>query len=248
MIRRLTNEAPTEDIDHVVQSFTRFMHDNTLDVFGKTYTDNVYTGQRNKPQNDEICSKARDDFKTARNSFNRTKNEQARIEFTRPRTRYNCVRRNAKYKFKQREGQQISKLAKSDSKEFYKSIRSMYKKKSSTAYFLNIDALFKHFSTMFGENDTENVQTDNLENDMPQHIADEFGSNFSESEIREVIFFKKEYKSPGIDNLKNEILKAFYDYIAPFLLTLYNRYLNMGDYPCAWGEGVITPISKKGRC
>ena len=249
VIQTLTNEAPTEDIDHVVQRFTRFMHDNAFDVFGKTYTDNVYTGQRNKPQNDwfdENCSKARDDFKTARNSFNRTKNDQDRIEFTKARTRYNRTRRKAKYKFKQREGQRISKLAKSDSKKFWKSIRSMYKKKSETADSLHIDDLFNHLSTMFGENDTENVQTDNLENDMPQNIADEFGSDFSESEIREAIFSQKENKSPGIDNLTSEILKASYDYIAPFLLTLYNRLLNNGEYPRAWGEGIITPIFKKG--
>ena len=50
--QRLTNDAPTEDINHVIQDFTRFMHDNAFDVFGKTYTDNIYTSQRKKVRND----------------------------------------------------------------------------------------------------------------------------------------------------------------------------------------------------
>ena len=44
-----------------------------------------------------------------------------------------------------------------------------------------------------------------------------------------------------------EILKASYDYISPFLLILYNRLLNTGEYPRAWGEGIITPVFKKGN-
>ena len=59
------------------------MHDNAFDVFGKTYTDKTYTAQRNKLHYDlfdENCSQARDDFKTARNAFNRSKDKESRLE------------------------------------------------------------------------------------------------------------------------------------------------------------------------
>ena len=58
-------------------------------------------------------------------------------------------------------------------------------------------------------------------------------------------FSLKKIKSPGIENLPGVILKASCDYIAPFLLTVFNRLLNTGEYPRAWGEGIITPIFKK---
>ena len=123
----------------------------------------------------------------------------------------------------------------------------MYKKKQESADSLSVDDLYNHFSTMFGETDTENPQNESSENGFPaSNIVDEFDADFTESEIREAIFSQKENKSPGIDNLPSEILKASYDYIAPFLLTVYNRLLNTDEYPRAWGEGIITPIFKKG--
>ena len=75
VIQRLNSEAPTENIDRVIHDFTKFMHDNAFDAFGKTYTDKSYTAQRNKSHNDwfdENCFQARHDFKTARNAFNRS--------------------------------------------------------------------------------------------------------------------------------------------------------------------------------
>ena len=199
VIQRLTNEVPTENIDRVIHDFTRFMHDNAFEVFGKTYTDKSYTAQRNKPHNDwfdENYYQARHDFKTARNAFNRSKTEESRLEFIRKRTRFNRVRWKAKHKFKQREGQRISKLAKSDPKHFWKSIKSLYKKKHESADSLSVDDLYNHFSTMFGETYDGNTQNQNSENDFPSlNIVDEFDVDFTESEIREAIFSQKDKKN-----------------------------------------------------
>ena len=76
--------------------------------------------------------------------------------------------------------------------------------------------------------------------------TDEFDIDFTESEIRKATFSQK-HKSPGIDNYTSEILKASNNYISPFLHTLYNRLLNTGEYPHAWGEGIITPVFRKGN-
>ena len=68
---------------------------------------------------------------------------------------------------------------------------------------------------------------------------------FTESELHSALFSRNNNKSPGIDSITSEILKASYDFISPFLLYLYNRIFNTGEYPRAWGEGIITPIFKK---
>ena len=113
---------------------------------------------------------------------------------------------------------------------------------------MSIDELYDHFNSVFGETNAENVQSENTENNFSQNMsANEFDIDFTESEIREAIFSQKDNKSPGIDNITSEILTASYDYISPFLLILYNRLLNTGEYPCAWGEGIITPVFKKGN-
>ena len=70
--------------------------------------------------------------------------------------------------------------------------------------------------------------------------------HFTESELRKVIFSLNNNKSPGIDCITSEILKSAYDLISPFLLTPYNRMFNSGEYPHTWGQGIISPIFKKG--
>ena len=49
------------------------------------------------------------------------------------------------------------------------------------------------------------------------------------SELRRVVFAQKYNKSPGIDSISNEILKASYDVISPSLLYFYNRMFRNGE-------------------
>ena len=75
---------------------------------------------------------------------------------------------------------------------------------------------------------------------------EDLDSGFTESELRKVIFSLSNNKSPGLDSITSEILKLSYDFLAPFLLSLYNRMFNYGEKPRTWGEGIISPIFKKG--
>ena len=81
---------------------------------------------------------------------------------------------------------------------------------------------------------------------MNQNIFDnELDFDFTEYELRRAVFAQKDNKSPGIDSISSEILKASYDVISPSLLYLYNRMFHNGEYPRSWGEGIIAPILKK---
>ena len=73
------------------------------------------------------CYNAKQEFKSARNIFNRLKTDESRINFTRARTKYNRIKRNAKTKFKTNEGQRINNLAKNNRENFGK-ISSRYLK------------------------------------------------------------------------------------------------------------------------
>ena len=97
---------------------------------------------------------------------------------------------------------------------------------------------------MFGEVPEEHVFKENALNQM--EFNENLDVNFKETELRKAIFSLNNNKSPGIDSLTSEILKSAYDFISPFLLSLYNRMFNSGEYPRAWGEGIISPIFKKG--
>ena len=109
---------------------------------------------------------------------------------------------------------------------------------------MTADDLYNHFKSVVGEPESENYFDDNILNLMD--FDNDLNVNFSEQELRRVIFSLNNNKSPGIDNITVEILKTSYEFISPFLLPLYNRIFNSSEYHRSWGEGIIAPIFKKG--
>ena len=85
---------------------------------------------------------------------------------------------------------------------------------------------------MFGEAPTGHHFDDNTFNETQSN--DELDSSFTKTELRKVIFSLHNNKSPGLDSLTSEILKSAYDFISPFLLSLYNRM-----------KALFLPFSKK---
>ena len=63
--------------------------------------------------------------------------------------------------------------------------------------------------------------------------------------MHSAVFSQNNNKTPGIDNIRSEIIKASYDVISPFLFKLYNHIFQTGGYPRSWGESIISPIFKK---
>ena len=90
-IEKLTTDVSNESIDDVVKNFSHFLHDKAFDIFGKTYSNNKinHNKRNNKKWFDDNCKNAKHEFKRARNLFNRNKNDQSRVIFTRARTKYN---------------------------------------------------------------------------------------------------------------------------------------------------------------
>ena len=244
----------TDSIDNTIHSFTRLLLDIAFDTFGKTFQTKASHIEHTKTHNEWFyidCNTARQDFNTAQNNFNQVKNDEARCNFARARTRYNKVKKKAKQKFKILEGQRISKLAKRDTRKFWKSLRKTFKKKQDEADSLKVHDLHEHFKSVFGESgengdDNINPNTYNTNKHMTEnHVEGELNAEFSESELRKAVFKQKDNKSPGIDSISSEILKASYDTISPFLLSLYNRMFMTAEYPRSWGEGIIAPIFQK---
>ena len=181
-------------------------------------------------------------IKKARNLFLRNKSNENRQNFIHKKRTYNKTKRKFKFQFKRREGERI---AKSNSKSFWKNIKSQYRTKANDPE-ISINDLFTHFNGLYGLQ-TEN--TTNREND-PQFRSlydHDLDSPFTETEIRTAVFEQKNSKSSGTDNLISEVFKNSFDIISPFLLSLYNKLLDSGIFPESWGEGIIVPIFKGGN-
>ena len=250
VLNRLTNSVNTESIDSILSSFTTFMNENSEQVFG---TKGCSTAKNRNSHNsfkqsewfNSDCRTAKREFKTARNLFIRDKNDANRKRFVKTRTKYNRVKRQAKNKFKRTEGYTVSELAKSHPKKFWKSIKKRYKKKSSQSDTLSAQDFLNHFKEIYGGPDEQSQQDEqpNLGNNEDQELDVEI----TISELKEAVFSQKNGKSCGLDNLCAEIFKNSFDIISPFLLILFNRLFANGEYPKAWGEGIIVPIFKSGN-
>ena len=66
----------------------------------------------------------------------------------------------------------------------------------------------------------------------------------STTELSKAISKLKSGKSPGLDNISNEMLKVSQSYIKPCLLKLFNAVFRSGHYPDKWSQSFICPIFK----
>ena len=67
----------------------------------------------------------------------------------------------------------------------------------------------------------------------------------TDEEVEAAVNKLKANKSPGIDNILNEVIKIGKDAIKGHLVNLFNRILDTGKYPTLWSFGLIVPIHKK---
>ena len=196
---------------------------------------------------DKDCSE-RKEFKQARNIFVRNKNSSNRKSFVTARTKYNRTKSRAKQRLKIKEGKNICNLAKKQPKKFWKPIKSKLKTKSPQSETLTAEDLLNHFKNVFGGDTRTQTEAEQIHTPpSPEpHAHPELDVEFTIDELREAVFHQKNNKSPGLDGLNAELFKVSFDIISPFLLKLYNRLFQNGEYPQSLGEGIITPIFKSG--
>jgi len=70
--------------------------------------------------------------------------------------------------------------------------------------------------------------------------------NFSIEDVAEVIRQSKGDKSPGIDNITNNLVKNAGNVLINCMYRMFNRFLEMESIPDEWNRGIIVPIHKKG--
>jgi len=68
----------------------------------------------------------------------------------------------------------------------------------------------------------------------------------SKEEIKEAIKQLRTNKSPGIDNISNEMLKCSNDFLIGKIGTLFNLIFDSNYYPNTWNHGLIQSIYKSG--
>ena len=68
----------------------------------------------------------------------------------------------------------------------------------------------------------------------------------SENEIINAISLMSNNKSPGLDGIVIELIKAAQTFYVPIFQKLFNKMLDTGNFPEAWCKAILCPVHKKG--
>ena len=68
----------------------------------------------------------------------------------------------------------------------------------------------------------------------------------TEQEIRQAVKKLKNEKSPLVDKIRSEMIKASLESLKPVYIKLFNLILQSGKMPDIWCQGLITPVHKSG--
>ena len=85
----------------------------------------------------------------------------------------------------------------------------------------------------------------NMETHRNERVEGPLDYPITDEEFEAAINKLKANKSPGIDNISNEVIKIGKDAIKGHLVNLVNRILDTGKYPVLLSFGLIVPIHKK---
>ena len=237
---KLDNSA---DLNGITSEFINILHKSSLEIFGQKKTNGTNPTKQTAWFNQE-CKIARKQFNKAKNDFNRNKaNAQLRSDYITSKLNYNKIKKVNKYKFLQKEKENLSRLSKTNPKLFWQRIKQQYSKEESRSDNVNISEMYDHFTNLFS---TENTTNDDTTFNNTVLHDEELEKDIAMTELREAIFSQKNNKSIGPDEISAEIYKCAFEDIAPFILKLFNRLLSNGEYPICFGEGIIHPIHKGG--
>ncbi len=177
-------------------------------------------------------------------------------------SKYRNIRKMYKAKIKEKRNNYVNKMHTSirlctSGSEFWKIVKSLLGSKQCVNKISSVE--WKHyFSTLLNEKhimdpDFESLVNEYVRNHDETCIECKQGSNLDEvnksitlTEVENAIKETVSKKAPGCDGITNEILKQCQIVIVPILCEIFNRILQTGVYPDAWGEAIIVPIHKKG--
>ena len=87
----------------------------------------------------------------------------------------------------------------------------------------------------------------NMETHSNERVEGPIDYPITDEEFEGAINKLKANKSPGIDNILNEVIKIGKDSIEEHLVNLFSRILDTGKYPALCSFGLIVPLHKKDR-
>ena len=107
-----------------------------------------------------------------------------------------------------------------------------------------IDKLNNHFKKLYNKEAYYEYPEQGTELPTQTQIFDTLNENIKEEEVKEAIKHIKSKKSPGYDQITNEMIKCTNSSGIELITELFNKILKMGYFPQEWNYGLIRIIHK----
>ena len=242
-----SNCTCTADIDNQVSALTELIYDACFTEFGKTVTVRSRKppeGVKKAPWFNEECRAAKAEFLNAKRGFKHNESSlSGRNKLFDSKKKYSFAKRKAKRKYEQSERCKFANMGKNSPKTFKKHVNNLRKGHCSVDDSVSIEQFAEHFKNLSNNSTNQNFEFDI--DDFETEI-EELDKEISLDEIKKVIMSLKRGKSPGFDGIVSDFFIDAEDFIAPYLLQVYNQIFNNAIYPESWTQGLIVPIHKKG--
>lgn len=168
------------------------------------------------------------------------------------RNEYSCSIRKAKAEYTQKKINQN----KGNSKQLWKTLKSLWKNKEKSANCISFDGKItddnQEICDSFNSYFIDSVQEINnsiesvpdMNSDQSGQIAERWGvfHQISLETLQKAV--DQIGSSSGIDNVNLQVLKDSFDVTGEYLLEIINESLEAGEFPSGWKESIVVPIPK----
>ena len=139
-------------------------------------------------------------------------------------------------------------LKSKDPKVFWKIVNGSTEEKREEYNKLSCDTFLEYFKSLRKEEDINENDFDQTHLDDNTTFTELLDTPFTEEEVLTVVNNLKNNKACGLDNITNEILKAFSSKLLPVLTNFFNLVVLSGKVPEDWTIGVLKPLYKQKGC
>ena len=197
---------------------------------------------QHKPWFNDECIQKHNIYIRALKQFNRHRTHMNRIDLANKKAAYKLYEARLKRQFRRQEGNMLQNMKRTNPKRFYELFR---KRKRRVDTNLSANDFYEFFSDMMSQ--TQNNETANMHTEPSECVYEELDQEFSLKEIQDQIRNLKSNKSPGTDQLVNELFILCEDILSPIILQHFNQILRGGVFPQSWCCGLVIPVYKKGN-
>jgi len=208
----------------------------------------IYIGPKQSKWFDMECKAAKRNTRKWWRLFRRAKCEQSknahRLQYVECRKVYRFTLKTKRVIYKQVKLESLVAKVK-DSKMFWSELKSVCQKSQKQPN-ISSDQWFSHFRSVFNATEEHVVPPSDIAEHPEPHSVECLDQPISAQEVLSAINHLNLNKSAGPDCILAGMLKFSVSRTLPFVVELFNRIFDSGEYPSAWTEAIVVPIHKSG--